>query len=448
MSLRILVVEDDLPLREALIDTLLLAGYDIHSAENGEEALKTLKKESIDLIISDIQMDGMDGISLLKQVKTLHSQIPVILMTAFGTIQQAVRALQDGATDYLVKPFEPEVLVTRIAQFDHQPMEHEHGFVAVDGKSREILALANKVAEKDVTVMVTGESGAGKEVLVQYIHQQSKRNDKPFVAINCAAIPDNMLEAMLFGYQKGAFTGAYKSSTGKFEQAQEGTLLLDEISEMSLGLQAKLLRVLQEREVERLGDQKPIPLDVRVMATSNRNMRDEVFAGRFREDLYYRLNVFPINLPALRERSEDIVPIAEVLLKRIADKNNEPTPILSDDAKQRLQKHQWPGNVRELDNVMQRALVLHSQNTIQAEDIVFEPTGQTAPQVTMESEISEALDHDSDDLKSQEQRIIIDTLKETAGSRKYAAEKLGISPRTLRYKLARMREQGIKIPVG
>ena len=302
MSLSILIVEDDLPLREALTDTLLLAGYTIHSTDCGERAIQMLNKEKIDLVISDIQMDGMDGISLLKKIKNYQPQTPVVLMTAFGTIQQAVRALQDGATDYLVKPFEPEVLVSRIAQFDYQPIESEHGFVAVDTKSREILALADKVAEKDVTVMVTGESGAGKEVLVQYIHQQSKRKDEPFVAINCAAIPDNMLEAMLFGYQKGAFTGAYKSSAGKFEQAQGGTLLLDEISEMSLGLQAKLLRVLQEREVERLGDQKPIELDVRVMATSNRNMRDEVFAGRFREDLYYRLNVFPINLPALRER--------------------------------------------------------------------------------------------------------------------------------------------------
>lgn len=449
MSLSILIVEDDLPLREALTDTLLLAGYSIFSAENGEKALAVLNKEEVDLVISDIQMDGMDGISLLKKIKTYKSELPVILMTAFGTIQQAVEALHDGATDYLVKPFEPEVLVSRIAQFDNAYLDENNGFIAVDKKSKEVMELAKKVADKDVTVMVTGESGAGKEVLVQYIHQQSNRKDKPFVAINCAAIPDNMLEAMLFGYQKGAFTGAYKSSPGKFEQANGGTLLLDEISEMSLGLQAKLLRVLQEREVERLGDQKMIELDVRVMATSNRNMREEVIADRFREDLFYRLNVFPIALPALHERPEDIVPISEFLLKRISEKNKSICPPLSDEACTKLRSHQWPGNVRELDNVVQRALVLQSSNSITEHDIQFESLGAAPVNITTDAASQQEFsveESNGSDLKSREQEIIIDALKATAGSRKYAAEKLGISPRTLRYKLARMREQGIKIP--
>ena len=451
MSLNILIVEDDLPLREALIDTVMLAGYEVHSAENGEKALSIINKEEINLVISDIQMDGMDGISLLKKIKTYKADLPVILMTAYGTIKQAVDALHDGAMDYLVKPFEPEVLISRIAQFDNKILDDNDGFIAVDKKSKEVMEIAKKVAEKDVTVMVTGESGCGKEVLVQYIHKQSNRKDKPFIAINCAAIPDNMLEAMLFGYQKGAFTGAYKSSPGKFEQANGGTLLLDEISEMSLGLQAKLLRVLQEREVERLGDQKMIELDVRVMATSNRDMREEVFAGRFREDLFYRLNVFPISLPSLKDRPDDIVPIAEFLLKRISDKNKSPCPVLSPEAGQKLTAHHWPGNVRELDNVIQRALVLQSSQSITETDIQFESLGNVS---NVDSKVEEQSDFEVQDqeyssvtdLKSREQEIIIDALKQTSGSRKFAAEKLGISPRTLRYKLAKMREQGIKIP--
>ncbi len=450
MSLNILIVEDDLSLREALIDTIMLTGYEVYSAENGEKALSVINKEDIDLVVSDIQMDGMDGISLLKKIKTYKPELPVILMTAYGTIQQAVDALHDGATDYLVKPFEPEVLITRIAQFDNSSIDENNGYIAVDKKSKEVMEIAKKVADKDVTVMVTGESGAGKEVLVQYIHQQSKRKDKPFIAINCAAIPDNMLEAMLFGYQKGAFTGAYKSSPGKFEQANGGTLLLDEISEMSLGLQAKLLRVLQEREVERLGDQKMIELDVRVMATSNRHMRDEVVAGRFREDLFYRLNVFPINLPSLKDRKDDIVPISEFLLKRISDKNKSACPQLSQEACEKLRSHSWPGNVRELDNVVQRALVLQSTHSITEHDIQFESLGAQVKSDSIHEEKQDVINIDdarfSSDLKSREQEIIIDALKETSGSRKYAAEKLGISPRTLRYKLARMREQGIEIP--
>ena len=294
MSFRTLIVEDDPALREALTDTLTLAGYDCIAAEDGQSAINIISHEEVSLVISDIQMNGMNGIELLNKIKQHKSHIPVILMTAYGSIQQAVDALHKGASDYLVKPFEPEVLANKVAQFELPSTEDNAGFIAADPASREVMELAKKVAEKDVTVMVTGESGAGKEVLVRYIHSQSARAEQPFIAINCAAIPDNMLEAMLFGYQKGAFTGAYKSSPGKFEQAQGGTLLLDEISEMSLGLQAKLLRVLQEREVERLGDQKMIELDVRVMATSNRNMLEEVWAGNFREDLYYRLNVFSI----------------------------------------------------------------------------------------------------------------------------------------------------------
>ncbi len=455
MSLNVLVVEDDLDLMEALCDTLSLGGYRGLSASNASEAMNLIRNEEIELVISDIQLGETDGMSLLKRIRDKYPAIPVILMTAYGTIQQAVAAIQEGARDYLVKPFEPEVLISHVARFESVDCENNDGFIAVDPRSRETMELARKVAGNEVTVMITGESGTGKEVLVKFIHSQSPRHDKPFVAINCAAIPDNMLEAMLFGYQKGAFTGAYKSSPGKFEQAQGGTLLLDEISEMSLGLQAKLLRVLQEKEVERLGDQKMIDLDVRVMATSNRDMRTEVDAGRFREDLFYRLNVFPISILPLRERRLDIIPVAEHFLARQAQMENRVVPQLDDNAREKLLSHSWPGNVRELDNVIQRAGILQSNDRINAAEIVFEngaslnlaTPARAAEPVHNAVAAGDNADSLGNDLKNREQQIIIDALRSAAGCRKNAAEQLGISPRTLRYKLARMREAGIEIPV-
>lgn len=449
MTFTVLVVEDDASLREALCDTLAIAGYQTVTGTNGEEALHVLANEPVDLAISDIQMARMDGIKFLNRTKSAYPDLPVMLMTAYGTIQQAVDAMRDGALDYLVKPFEPEVLVSKVSQFLPANLIDDEGMIAVDNKSLEVLELARMVTDSDATILVTGESGTGKEVLVQYIHRNSNRANQPFIAINCAAIPDNMLEAIIFGYQKGAYTGAYKACPGKFEQAQGGTLLLDEISEMSLGLQAKLLRVLQEKVVERLGDQKLIELDVRVMATSNRNMACEVAKGRFREDLYYRLNVFPINMPPLRERKDDIAPIGKYLLARAARAGNCICPDITDDAMQMLQAYHWPGNVRELDNVMQRALILQSSRVITRKDIQFE-NNEIQRQVAVE--VVPACDENQDslgsDLKAREEEMIIDALEESLGSRKYAAEKLGISPRTLRYKLARMRKQGIAIPAG
>lgn len=454
MTYSVLIVEDDSDLREALKETVSIAGYLPKLATNGEEAIALLQDEAIDMVVTDVQMARMDGINLLKRIKAKNNELPVILMTAFGTIQQAVDAMQMGAVDYLVKPFEPEVLVARISQFLPSVLkEADTGFVAVDAQTKEVMTLAKRVADSDATVLIGGESGTGKEVLAQYIHQQSNRSNKPFIGINCAAIPENMLEAILFGYQKGAYTGAYKSCPGKFEQAQDGTLLLDEISEMSLPLQAKLLRVLQEKEVERLGDQTSIELNVRVIATSNRNMRKEVSAGRFREDLFYRLNVFPIHMPALRTRKEDIIPIAEFLLARAATENNSSCPTLSNDACQQLQTYSWPGNVRELDNVMQRALILQMSGTVTSNEIQFEH--QTYQEIAEPAQVDDIDEFEvdkentlSDDLKVREQNRIIEVLKETMGSRKTAAEKLGISPRTLRYKIAKMRESGVAIPLS
>ena len=449
----VLIVEDDSSLREAVYDTLDLAGYQVTVAEDGNTALGIMADTNIGMVISDVQMKPMDGHELLKKIRAQRPDIPVLLMTAYGSIQKAVKAMQDGAVDYLVKPFEAEVLVNVVERYLSHDRTENSDFIAEDNQSRAVLSIAERVAESDATVMITGESGVGKEVLARFIHNRSKRAEQPFVAINCAAIPDNMLEATLFGYEKGAFTGAYQACPGKFEQAQGGTLLLDEISEMNLGLQSKLLRVLQEKEVERLGGRKLIELDVRVLATSNRKMRDEVNAGRFREDLFYRLNVFPLHLPPLRERTGDILPIAMKILEQGALDSGRAIPRLTQDACKKLQGHYWPGNVRELDNVIQRAVILRTGNEISADDLQFETFDTQEASTPAAPAVGKGEDKPDphretlgNDLKAHEQYMIIETLRSLNGNRRATAEKLGISQRTLRYKLARMRESGIRIP--
>ncbi len=441
----VLVVEDDPTLLEAIRDTLEMAKYSVLEASNGKQALEQISKNAVGLVISDVQMRPMNGHELLARIKLNFPQIPVLLMTAYGNIEKAVTAMREGAIDYLAKPFEPEVLIEKVQQSIIPPVETDRQVIADDLRTRELLLLADKVSRSDATVTIGGESGTGKEVFAQYIHRQSPRSEKPFIALNCAAIPDNMLEAVLFGYEKGAFTGAHSAMPGKFEQAQGGTLLLDEISEMSLGLQAKLLRVLQEREVERLGGRKLIALDVRVLATTNRVLREEVAAGRFREDLFYRLHVFPLHLPPLRERKRDILPLARFLMQRLCDSQNIPQPKLSSVAEQRLLSHQWPGNVRELDNVMQRALILCDGSSIGPDELCFEMEAQTARSV-IEEEPKAETNRLNADLRSMEDQMILDALREGNGNRKGAAERLGISQRTLRYKIARLRDAGIAIP--
>ncbi|MEX2482282.1 MAG: sigma-54 dependent transcriptional regulator [Gammaproteobacteria bacterium] len=445
----LLIVEDDEALREALLDTASMAGLEAGAAADGTAALQQLAAHRFDLVISDIQMQPMDGHALLREIRKFDRDLPVVLMTAHESIASAVAALRDGATDYLVKPFEAEVLLGRIDSWvPAPPAAVLDDTVSIDPASRQMFELARRVAQSDASVMITGESGVGKEVVFRTIHQYSSRAAHTAVAINCAAIPDNMLEAVLFGYEKGAFTGAYKACPGKFEQAQASSLLLDEISEMPLTLQAKLLRVLQERQVERLGAQRLIDLDVRIVATSNRDLREEVAAGRFREDLYYRLNVMPIHVPPLRERRADIVPLARALVQRAATRGQGSAPALAAAAARRLTEYDWPGNVRELDNVMQRALILHQGLSIEAHDLLFESMAvapRSAPDSTF-SQPEEGEDTLGGDLKDHERRLILGALSEGGGSRKFAAEKLGISPRTLRYKIARMRDQGITVP--
>ncbi len=442
----VLIVEDDAGLREALVDTLLLADYRVVAADSAEQAIMMLGRQPVDIVVSDIQMGEMNGLALLKAIKAKDANLPVLLMTAYATIDDAVQAMRDGATDYLSKPFAPEVLLNLVGRYAPAQKVESRQPVVGDPRSEELLLLARKVARSEATVMVLGPSGSGKEVLSRYIHDNSQRANNPFVAINCAAIPENMLEATLFGYEKGAFTGAIQACPGKFEQAQGGTLLLDEITEMDLALQAKLLRVLQEKEVERLGARKTISLDVRVIATSNRDLKEAVARGDFREDLYYRLNVFPITWLPLGQRSGDIIPLAEHLISRHASQQGLGSFTLSASARNKLLQHAWPGNVRELENVCQRALILCEGNTIDATDLMIEPaTGQPVAVATIE-EPEEDNSRLGNELRHQEHQIILDTLTACKGKRKDVAEKLGISPRTLRYKLARMRDQGIDVP--
>ncbi|HUY04329.1 MAG TPA: sigma-54 dependent transcriptional regulator [Rhodocyclaceae bacterium] len=433
--LNILVVEDDDALRDALAITLEAAGHTVQGAAGGHEALELIARTPFNMVVSDLRMAPMDGLGLLAEIRARDPRLPVLLMTAFGDVDRAVAAMKGGACDFMLKPFEPKALLEQIVRYATAPVGE--GMVVEDPLTREVLLLAARVAKTDATVLLTGESGTGKEVFARYIHEQSARAKGPFVAINCAAIPDNLLEATLFGYEKGAFTGAQAAQAGKFEQAGGGTLLLDEISEMPLALQAKLLRVLQEREVERVGGKKPVALDIRVLATSNRDMALEVRDGGFREDLYYRLNVFPLQIPALRQRRGDIVPLARHFLALHGGRAARPARLAAA-AEAILAAHAWPGNVRELENIVQRALILAPAELIEAEHLMFAAGALPVSAAEASAETAEA----SANIKDLERQHILDTLAAVGGSRLKAVEKLGISERTLRYKLKQYRAEG------
>jgi two-component system, response regulator FlrC len=468
-TLSILVVDDDASLRDAMEMILESAGHRVYLAASGLEALGVLEKTSCNLVISDLRMDPMDGLELLGRIRSVNPKLPVLLMTAFGDVDKAVAAMRGGACEFLMKPFESSVLLENVRRYATvTPAQND--MVAEDPRTRNVLAMAARVAETDATLLLTGESGTGKEVFAQYVHQHSRRKNGPFVAINCAAIPENLLEATLFGYEKGSFTGAQNAQAGKFEQAQGGTILLDEISEMPMGLQAKLLRVLQEREVERVGGKKPIALDIRVLSTSNRDMLREVQAGRFREDLYYRLNVFPLEIPSLRERPGDILPLARHFITRHGERIGK-TARISASAAAILAAWRWPGNVRELENTVQRALILAAGDTIMDEDVKIclpgwdgntasAGNGLARSQPIPEAPISlpqfasqpiSATTFSSDpssaeavptNMRDLEKQHILEVLRSVGGSRKKAVEKLGISERTLRYKLQQYRDEG------
>ncbi len=482
-QIRVLVVEDDDALREAVCFTLELAGHQVVGVDGGPAALQVLENQVFNLVVSDLRMQPMDGLELLGEIRRRLPQLPVLLMTAYGDVEKAVAAMRGGACDFLMKPFEPDVLIAHIRRYAAVSAGEEET-IAEDVHTRNLLAMAARVAETDATVLLTGESGTGKEVFARYLHQHSPRKQGPFVAINCAAIPENLLEATLFGYEKGSFTGAQSAQAGKFEQAHKGTILLDEISEMPLGLQAKLLRVLQEREVERVGGKKTVELDIRVLATSNRNLPDEVAAGRFREDLYYRLNVFPLEIPALRQRPGDIVPLARHFLHLHGERLKRHAQ-LDPAAEPLLLAHHWPGNVRELENTMQRALILSVNELVTAQTLQMclpqlapaasvnvppqspAATMAPAPAAVVPASVAPVmapapasfavgvnpsgtlppLGAHADtarpaNMRDLEREHILNTLREMGGSRKKAVEKLGISERTLRYKLQQYREEG------
>ncbi|MBO1928379.1 sigma-54-dependent Fis family transcriptional regulator [Thiomicrorhabdus sp. 6S2-11] len=475
---KILVVEDDAELQEALVDILSLNQFEVLAVSSAEQALQALDDE-IGMVFTDIRMDGMDGYTLMKRLRAYKPYLPIVLMTAYGTVEQAVAAVKHGAVDYIEKPFEAKVLVEKAKAYFNRDASSEDDFVASDPVTVQLKTMAQKVAKSDASIFIGGASGTGKEVLARYIHAQSDRNSGPFVAINCAAIPENMLEATLFGYEKGSFTGAMKSMPGKFEQAQGGTLFLDEIGEMKADLQAKLLRVLQEREVERIGSTKTISLDVRVLSASNINMKQAIEEGRFREDLYYRLNVFPMRLPPLQERPKDIAAIADRLIARHCGVSRV-QPMITAPAMRKLLQYPWPGNIRELDNVMQRALLMMNGDAIQESDILLDDAMDGSmhnfarservdeSQQNSEPEFEETLfvndaienvvaptDNGNAvwneqalpvDLKAREMQLILQTLQQFSGHRQKTAEALNISPRTLRYKIAKLKEQGVDVP--
>jgi two-component system response regulator FlrC len=453
-ALPILVVEDDPDLREALVDTLELSGYTAHAAADGEQALAWMECGNTGgntggkdghqggknccqpgLVLTDVQMPGMDGHALLRSLKARWPEVPVLLMTAYGQIDLAVQAMREGAADYLPKPFEPDRLLAAVARYYRGGDEPAEGdLVAVDAATRTVLDLARRVAATEASVLLTGESGVGKEVFARFIHSHSKRARGPFVAVNCAAIPENLLESVLFGHEKGSFTGANSAQAGKFEQAAGGVILLDEVSELPLNLQAKLLRVLQEKEVERVGARAPIKLDVRVFATSNRDLAAWVKEGHFREDLYYRLNIFPLEIPPLRQRRGDIESLSGHFLKRFESVVGRAGFALSPMALGDLTHYGWPGNIRELANVLQRAMILAPGTEIASEHLML-PRSATR-------EIQDSTPVADLGLKDRERETILGTLRRMGGSRRKTAEALAMSERTLRHKLKQYREAG------
>ncbi len=431
----ILVVDDELAMGIALKEALCRKGYSVEVTDNGEDAIRRFEAGRYSMVISDMKMPGADGLEVLREIKRSSPFTPVLLITAFGTVEKAVEAIKEGAVDFLLKPFSLESLEATV----ERALQHEHSF-DVDGKvmltkspvMSRIVSMAMTVAGSDATVLLSGESGTGKELMARFIHSQSPRREGPFVSVNCASIPEGLLESELFGHEKGAFTGALNQRQGKFEQANSGTILLDEISEMDLKLQAKLLRVIQEREVERLGGKVPIPLDIRIIATTNRDIQEEVRKGRFREDLFYRLNIFPLCLPPLRERAEDLEYLAGHFMKKFSSKYSKHVEGISEGALAYIRDYGWPGNIRELENTMERAVLLCQGVEIDVEHLrLTKPEEQNEPQAAS----SEGTPLNPMTISEMEKRLIYKTLDDVGWNRTRAAKILGISVRTLRNKL-------------
>ncbi|MBN2319548.1 MAG: sigma-54-dependent Fis family transcriptional regulator [Acidobacteria bacterium] len=439
MDEEILVVDDEPQMLIAVQETLRRKGYGITTAGSVMEALCRLKEKYYHLVLTDMRMPELSGLDLLKKVQSLSPQTPVVLLTAYGTIQNAVDAMRHGAYDYLLKPFSSEALerVVRRA-LDSIPQKNEktaHTILTQDPDFSRTLELAAQAAATEATILIEAESGTGKELLARMLHQKSGRSNNDFVAVNCAALPENLLESELFGFEKGAFTGAISSKPGKFELANEGTLLLDEIGEMASILQAKLLRVLQEKEVDRIGGRTPVSINVRIIATTNRDLQELVRRGDFRQDLFYRLNVVRLTIPPLRERRKDIPLLADFFCKKYGKHSGENSVALSSDALDRLMRYSWPGNVRELENTIQRALAFCPGENLRVEDLPL-----LNPQSEISASETETKSHELGfsagvTMREMERQLICRTLEDTGGNRTRAAKSLGISLRTLRNKL-------------
>lgn len=426
----ILIVDDDAQLRAALKEAVARIGYSVLLAEDPVDALKKLEETSVSMIVTDMKMPRMDGVAFIKEARKRVGSLPILVITGFATIENAVNAMKEGACDYLMKPFSFDELTKAIESVMSSASQARDEVLTKSENMKNLLQLSHSVSLSDMTVLILGESGTGKELFARYIHNTSRRSKKQFIAVNCAAIPENLLESELFGYEKGAFTGALEKKIGKFELAHGGTILLDEIGEMSAILQAKLLRVLQEREIDRVGGKQPVPVDVRVLATTNRDLKKEIHEGRFREDLYYRLSAFPIQLPPLRERIEDIMLLSEHFAKKYGAQLNKPISGFTEDAVELLTTSQWKGNIRELENVIQRAVIIARTDLIDTDDFMLEgPSSQSC------------LNNGS--LKVMEMDLINKTLEETNGNKAKAAKMLGVSVRTIRNKL---HEYGKNIP--
>lgn len=432
-ELSILIVEDDQDLLEAICTTVKLSGYKALGASSGTAALDLLNSQQIGLVISDVQMQPIDGNILLKKIKETYPDIPVLLMTAYGEINKAIAAMRAGASDYLLKPFSPDYLLTYIKNYlvpaNNQRNNYEE-VIAKDPRTSAIFSLAKRVAESSATVMLIGESGSGKEVLARYIHQHSPRLGKPFVAINCAAIPENLLESELFGHEKGAFTGAIKQTLGKIELAQGGTFFLDEVGDLPLSLQAKLLRFLQERVIERVGGREEIPVDVRVICATHQNLKKLIEEGRFREDLFYRLGEISIKIPPLRERLGDAVLLAHHFRNKFATKEGRHSMSFTQEALSAIETYNWPGNIREMENCIKRAVIMTEGPQISLDDLGFQESAMPPEPLNLR-EIRE----------KEECKAVVRALAKVDGNIAKAAELLGVSRPTL-YDL--MNRHGLK----
>jgi len=428
MAYRVLVVDDEPSVCRSLSMVLERFGFEVTAAGDGLEALERFRRGLHDLVIADLKMPGLSGLELLREVKRLSPGTPVVLLTAFGTVETAVQAMKEGAFDFLQKPFGLEQLKDVVSRA-LRPKEEggvERPIIAKSQRMLELLDMAKEAAQSVAPVLITGESGTGKELLARYIHAQGPRREGPFVAVNCAAIPEGLLESELFGHERGAFTGAVGQKKGKFELAHRGTLLLDEISEMPISLQAKLLRALQEGEVDRIGGTKPVKVDVRPIATSNRDLLQRIKEGKFREDLYFRLNVIHLHIPPLRERREDIPLLVHHFLEKYSRLNGRPLRELSPKAMKALLDYHWPGNVRELENVIHRAVLFSRGERIEERDLRLEREALTEEGHRTLSDLN---------LREAEKRLIVLALERAKGNRTEAARLLGVSVRTVRNKI-------------